>query len=155
MSEFPLETLVLGIVGTVTGAIALFISAWTYRKEAPHLKASVTECKHKITLSADAKSKTLYFWATLLIKNRGDRGTRITDSKISFSVGDKDYCYSKKYFRGIKPDTESKWVEAHDTIELSADFYEVYDGEEKNQIKCQLTLFHTHGITKADVTSTI
>jgi hypothetical protein len=155
MSEFPLETLVLGIIGTVTGAIALFISAWTYRNEAPHLKVTVKECKHKITLAADATNKTLYFWVTLLIKNQGDRGTRITDANISFNLGGKDYCFRKKYFRGTKPDAESRWVEAHDTIELSVDFYELYDGEEKNEIECKLTLFHTHGPSEAGATSRI
>lgn len=87
MTEYPLGTLILGIIGTITGTIALFISFWTYRKEAPHLKVSVTKCEHKLIPSSMSNSnvKTLNFWTTFQVKNLGDRGTRITDVGLTFT----------------------------------------------------------------------
>lgn len=63
----------------------------------------------------------------------------------------KPYTFKKKYIRDSKED--SVWVEAHDTLDFSADFYEVFDGEEKDQMECIFTLYHTHGPTTAEAVS--
>lgn len=142
--ELSTINLVLGIIGTITGVIALFISFWTLRKERPHLEVEVLECEHNFGMS---ESQTmLTFWVKFQIKNRGDRGTSINDIDLTFEDDEKEYCFKKQYFRG--QGGERRWVNAHDTIKIGADFYEPFEGSEKEQIECTFTLYHTHGAKK-------
>jgi len=152
MSEFSNINLVLGIVGTVTGISALFISYWTYRKENPHLKVSVLKCEHDFTLS-EGLAVTLTFWTGFEIKNTGDRGTSINDIGLLFRTDGLEYEWKKKYFRGPKVVSEKRWLEAHDTLKVEADFYDTYVGEEEEQIDCTFTIYHTHSSEKIRVIS--
>lgn len=152
MSEFSTVNLVLGIIGTITGAIALFISYWTYRKENPRLEVSVPKCEHDFALST-SQIKTISFWVTFQIKNLGDRGTSINDVDLSFKNDGKQYRLRKKYFRGLAVESERKWINAHETMDVEADFYETYEGKQKAQIECTFSVYHTHGAKKVTIIS--
>lgn len=152
MSEYSNINLVLGIVGTVTGIIALFISYWTYRKENPRLKVAVLKCEHDFTLS-DSQIKSVNFWATFQIKNIGDRGTSINDMGLLFRSNGREYHWKKKYFRGPNEVSEKRWIAAHDWDNIEADFYDTYEGTERKQIDCIFTIYHTHSSEKIRVVS--
>jgi hypothetical protein len=48
---------------------------------------------------------------------------------------------------------ESKWIEAHDNTDIGADFYNLYDSDEKDKLNCVFTVFHTHKPCKAKAVS--
>jgi hypothetical protein len=152
MSEFSNINLVLGIIGTITGAIALFISYWIYRKENPRLEMSVSKCEHDFTLST-SQVKTISFWVTFQIKNLGDRGTSINDVGLFFRSNGNHYRLKKRYFRGLTVESERKWINAHETMDIEADFYETYEGNDKTQIECTFSVYHTHGAKKVTTVS--
>jgi len=152
MSEFSAINLVLGIIGTVTGIMALFIHVWRIRKESPRLETKVLKCEHDFTVSK-SQIKTLSFWATFQIKNLGDRGTSINDMDIIFEDNGKEYRFKKQYFRGPREASQRRWINAHDTMDIEADFYETYEGNDKEQIDCIFTIYHTHGATKVKTVS--
>lgn len=152
MSEFSNFNLALGVIGTITGAIALFVSYWTYRKENPHLKVTVLKCEHAFTLST-SQTQSLSFWVDFEIRNVGDRGTSINDIGLLFRTDGVEYEWKKKYFRGLTSESQKRWLEAHDTLKIEADFYDVYVGEEKEQIKCTFTIYHTHPSEKIEALS--
>lgn len=144
MSEFSTINLVLGIIGTITGIMALLIHVWRMRRESPRLKAKVLKCKHDFTVSK-SKIKSISFWIEVQTKNLGDRGTSINDMDIAFEDNGKTYRLKKKYFRGRLKEQNKRWINAHDTIDIEAHFYETYEGNDKEQIDCTLTVYHTHG----------
>ena len=147
MSEYSSITLVLGIVGTITGIIALFISFWTARKENPRLKGKVLSCSHWYSV-AQNNVKMISFSSTLEIRNIGDRGTTINDADLTFWNRGKKYQFTKLYFRGDQALSKSRWIEAHQLVEIYPDFYQIFNGTEEEQIECQFQVFHTHGSIK-------
>jgi hypothetical protein len=147
MSEqFSIVNLVLGIIGTITGIIALFISYWTFRKESPHLETKLLKCEHDFAISK-SQAKTISFWTEFQIKNLGDRGTTVNDIGLTFVDDGKEYNFKKQYYRGRygTGETQRKWINAHETMSVEADFFEPYEGNERDQIECTFTLYHTHG----------
>ena len=84
MSEYPTINLLLGIIGTITGLFALFISLWSYWREKPKLKMEIIKSKHNYTHNPSEKQE-LNLWADFQVKNLGDRGTRINDVVLSFN----------------------------------------------------------------------
>ena len=152
MSEFSAINLVLGIVGTVTGIMALFIHFWRLRRERPRLETKVLQCKHDFTVSK-SQIKTISFWAGFQIKNLGDRGTSINDIDLTFMDNGKEYRFKKQYFRGLRKESERRWLNAHDTIDIEADFYDTFEGNDKEQIDCTFTIYHTHGSQTAKTIS--
>jgi hypothetical protein len=149
MSEYSSITLVLGIVGTITGIIALFISFWTARKENPRLRGKVLTCEHWYPVS-EKNVKMISVFPTLEIRNIGDRGTTINDVDLSFWNSGKKYQFRKLYFRGEQAQSQRRWIEAHQLVVLEPDFSEAFDGTEEKQIECQFRVFHTHGAIKAE-----
>jgi len=151
MSEFSNINIALGIIGTVTGAIALFISWWTLRKESPRLRMTVLKCEHSIKVSTN-QVKTITFWVEIQIKNIGDRHTSVYDMSLAFEDNWNKYSFKKNYFRDIPSQEQRILVPAHDVVHVKADFYERYEGNDKEQIKCTLTMYHTH---KTEVVETV
>ena len=135
-------SITLSIIGAITGIIALFISYWTYRQANPRLEVTITKCKHNYENQSDGKQ--IIFWTQFQVKNFGDRGTRINDIGPLFKIGERAYNFKKQYFRGNRSD-QTRWVEAHDTITLEADFVETYNDQELKKIPCTFTIFQTHG----------
>jgi hypothetical protein len=142
MSEFFSFNL-LGFIGTITGVLALLITYRTYAKQKPNLKIKNAECKHNYTVSA-SQIRHINFWAKFQVHNIGDKGTRINDIVLSFTNSGEKHDLHKKYFRGLANEAESIWVEAHDTKEINADFYEDFQGNEQNRINCIFTILDTH-----------
>lgn len=142
MSEISNINIVLGILGTVTGAIALFVSWWTLRKESPRLRMTVLKCEHSIKVQTN-RVRTITFWAEVQVKNVGDRHTSVYDMSLAFEDNGNKYSFKKSYFRDL-PSQERILIPAHDVVNIRADFYERYEGNDKEQIKCTLTIYHTH-----------
>jgi hypothetical protein len=159
LSEYPAITLVLGLIGTVTGIIALLISYWTYRKEKPNLETEVLSLTHNFTPTS-SNGKHINFWVRFRLKNLGDRGTRINDIGLSFKINEHEYDLKANEIREVTPDGLLKagpdFIEAHDTLVIEADFYRTYEGkDEQEKIDCKFTLFHTHGSYDFKTTSTL
>lgn len=150
MSEFSNINIALGIIGTVTGAIALFISWWTLRKESPRLRMIVLRCEHSIKVQT-SDVRTIAFWVEVQMRNVGDRHTSVYDMSLAFEDNGNKYSFKKGYFRDI-PSQERMLVPAHDVVHVKADFYERYEGNDKEQIKCTLAIYHTH---KTEVVETV
>lgn len=157
MSEF-LNVNLLGIIGTVTGIIALVISYRTYSKQKPNLKVKVTNCEHKIYFESAIQHRAINLWAKFHLKNVGDRGTSIDDIGLSFTVDGKKYQFHKKYFGSptialelpevlehlVEERSKSEWIEANEIRDIEANFIEQFDGTEENQIACVFTIYNTH-----------
>ncbi len=147
MSEYSNMNLVLGIIGTVTGIIALFISWWTLRRERPRLKVSVQSCEHHFTNPAPSL-KNVSFWVKFQIRNVGDRGTTIIDVGLTLD----DY-WEKGHFKKLFWYANEKliedgkiWLNAHDVVDIRADFVAIdYPSEDKDLLGCTFVIYHTHG----------
>ena len=101
---------------------------------------NVTGCQHKFAVSKS--QKFIEFFAEFHICNVGDRGTRVNDIGLSFRVGEKEYQMKKSgYWNGTG---ESKWIDAHDNADIDANFYAEYESDEKDQLDCVFTIYHTH-----------
>lgn len=153
MIEFSTINLVLGIIGTVTGIMALFIHFWRLRRENPRLATNVLKCEHDFTVS-QPQTKTILFWAGFQINNRGDRGTSINDVDLVFVNKGKEYRLKKQYFRDVPikepryvsmKEPQRIWISPHVTIDALADFWGIYEGDDEDQIECAFTIHHTHG----------
>jgi hypothetical protein len=151
MSESPIG-LVLGIIGTVTGIFALFISYWTYRKAKPHLKLKVTKCVHEFMFSR-SQVKHITFWSFFQIRNLGDRGTRIREVELTFKIGTKKYTLRKYEPREKLEHEQTIWVEAHDTALVGAYFTTPFDSNEEERIECTFITYHTHGVNRINAVS--
>lgn len=151
MSEnINVANLVLGIVGTITGAIALFVSYWTLRKENPKLKIRALKCEHNVRVSTN-NIKTLSFWTELQIKNVGDRGTSINDAEIEFEVNGRRYTFKKQYF--VNAAAKNIWVNPHETTYVEVQFWEAYDGADLENLDCTLKVYDTHRCMNVAVNS--
>jgi len=150
MSEFSNFNLALGVIGTITGAIALFISGWTLRKESPRLRMTVLKCEHSIKVQTN-QVRTITFWVEIQVRNIGDRHTSVYDMSLAFEDNGNKYSFKKGYFRDI-PSQGHILIPAHGVVNIRADFYERYEGNDKEQIKCTLAIYHTH---KTEVVETV
>jgi len=153
MSEaIGIANLVLGIVGTVTGSIAIIIHYWRLRRENPRLEVKVLECMHDFEISP-RQVKTISFWTTFEIRNLGDRGTTVNEIELDFLDNGREYRFKKQYFRGLRTESESRWINAHEIINIDADFYDRFEGNDREQIECTFTIYHTHGAKTAQCIS--
>lgn len=151
MSDFSVVNLVLGIIGTVTGIIALFIHFWKLRRESPRLKIEVLKCEHDF----EEKKKTVSFWVDLQVKNLGDRGTSRYGMDLTFEDNGKERRLEMVHYgRYTVNDIKQKgWISPHETIKISETVYARYEGDKKEQIDCTLTIYHTHGAEKVKTVS--
>ena len=149
MSEF-LNANWLGIIAVITGIPAIFISVYNLRKEKPNLKVSVTECKHSFTPSRVVYGKKdINFRVIFHIRNVGDRGTRISDMNLSFTVDGESYNIRRPLFGANNLiDTTTRWIEAWDNTDITAQFCSEYKSAEKDQLSCTFTIYHTHNPCK-------
>jgi hypothetical protein len=153
LTEFSNVSSILGIIGTITGIIALFISYWTFRAERPRLTAKVLECKHSYSM-VEGK-KRINFFTTLEISNRGDRGTTINEVEVNFEIEGKKYSIKKDYFRGQKVESKRRWINPHEIIEVEPDFSKEFGMAETTKINSTFNIYHTHGSLKTKSVSEI
>lgn len=148
-NNLSFASLVLGLIGTITGIIALFIHFWKLRKENPRIKVEVLKCEHDF----EEKRNQVSFWAKFQIRNLGDRGTSINDVNLAFVSDDQEHCLKKRYFRGRREHSQRRWINPHETIDLEVDFYEKYQGQVKERINCTFSIFHTHRVETVEAIS--
>ena len=139
-NDLSIANLVLGLIGTITGIMALFIHFWKLRKENPRIKAKVLQCEHDF----EPKRNQMSFWTKFQIRNLGDRGTSINDVELVFMSNAQEYRLKRQYFRGRREKSQRRWINPHETIDLEADFYDEYRGEVRDRINCTFILYHTH-----------
>jgi hypothetical protein len=151
LSETSNINTVLGILGILTGTIALFISWWNLRKERPRLRITVLKCEHSIKLQTN-QVRTITFWVEIQIKNIGDRHTSVYDMSLAFQDNGNKYSFKKDYFRDMPPQEQRILIPAHDVVNVAADFYQRYQGNDKEQFGCTLAIYHTH---KTEVVKTV
>lgn len=153
-----LANLVLGIIGTITGSIAIILHFWRLRKESPHLKIKVSECKHIFT-ETRKRETVISFEVDFHIKNLGDRGTSINDAELTLEEDGKKYLLKKQSFRvedSVSREGwmgDRKWISPHETTDMTADFWIRYEGEKREEIDCTLTIYHTHGAERVKAVS--
>jgi hypothetical protein len=135
--------LVLGIIGTITGIIGLFIHFWRFRRENPRIEVKALGCEHSI----ESERSQISFWATFQMKNLGDRGTSINDVDLVFVSDNKEHLLKKILFRPMEY-SQRRWIDPHETIDLGADYLGKYEGEVKEKINCTFLIYHTHGRKK-------
>ncbi|MHA2052848.1 MAG: hypothetical protein ACW99F_04535 [Candidatus Hodarchaeales archaeon] len=155
MSEF-FNVNLLGIIGTVTGILALLISWRTFSKQKPNLKIKIAKCEHNYPNLADkTKKKDIHFIAKFQVKNTGDRGTKIDKIALSFKSNDKKYKldeinplsdFSDMINISVKSTNQNsdRWIKAHDATDIWARFSSLFEGLEENQIDCTFHISDTH-----------
>lgn len=155
MSEL-LNVSILGIIGTVTGILALLISWRLYSKQKPNIKIKVVKCEHNFpNLSEKNKTRDIRFWTKFQVKNVGDRGTKINAITLSFKTNGKEYHLKERNLQDelsdllsvmVKstPKNSDRWIKSHDTSDVGADFDSLFDGPEENQFECTFTICDTH-----------
>jgi len=149
MNDVEVVSLVLGIIGTVTGIVALSLHYWKLRRETPRLKTEVLRCEHDF----EEEKKTLSFWADLQIRNLGDRGTDILGIDLAFEDDEQKHNLKLEYQSPVFEDDLIKWIRPHETIEKSQTAFTIYEGDVKEQIDCTFTIYHTHGAEKVEAVS--
>ena len=141
--------LVLGIVGTVTGIVALSVHFWRLRRESPRLKIEVLKCEHDF----EEEKKTLSFWAELQIRNLGDRGTDILDIDLTFKNDEQEHSLRMEHHGELFEGDLERWIHPHETIKKSKTTFIRYEGDIKERIDCTLIIYHTHGAEKVKAVS--
>jgi len=149
MNEIEVLNLVLGIIGTITGIVALSVHFLRLRRENPRLKIEVLKCEHDF----EEEKKTLSFWAELQIRNLGDRGTDILGVDLTFEDDEQEHNLRMEHHGELYEDDLKRWIHPHQTIEKSLTTFTKYEGDIKERINCTLTIYHTHGAEKAKVIS--
>jgi hypothetical protein len=154
MSEF-FNVSLLGIIGTATGIAALLISYRTYSKQKPNLKIKVTKCVHDFPNPVrEPQAKDINFWTNFQIKNVGDRGTRIENIVLSFTINAKNYHVKETNrlselseitrFQLQTSQNGNRWIKAHDTVDIGSHFNISYTGTEESNIECVFDVYDTH-----------
>ena len=148
--EWLTSTSVLGIIGAITGSLSLLIHFLNLKMAKPHLNIGLTECHHEY-FAKEEGTLALYFTPILKIDNTGDRGTTFSEIRMVLTIHNKEYTKVEKEL--------DKKVKAHDTIVLNQgySFFErvIRKSKQQRNIKCSITIVHTHGKETIDGTSKI
>lgn len=149
MVDVEVVNLVLGIIGTVTGILALSAHFWRLKRESPRLKTEVLKCEHDF----EEDKKRLSFWADLQIRNLGDRGTDMLGIDLAFEDDKQEYNLKLDCQQPVFEDDLIMWIRPHETMKKFQTAFTTYDGDVKEQIGCTLTIYHTHGAEKVKAVS--
>ncbi|MCW4030277.1 MAG: hypothetical protein NWE92_11595 [Candidatus Bathyarchaeota archaeon] len=145
MSEYPIINLALGIIGTITGVIALFISYWTHSQEKPILKVKVKSLTHEQGINPSV----IKFHFEFLLSNKGNRPTTLNEIQLTFLHKGKKYSVNKEIRNVMRlEDNEPARVQAEAcqtiTDYIWFDFYSDEIKEIIEKIPCEFKIFHTH-----------
>lgn len=154
MSEFPPFNLALGIIGTITGVIALLVSYWTYRNAKPRLVVTAKRAEHII----DKKfPKRIGFTFVFTINNHGDRGTTLNEIEMSYVDNGKVHSQKKEIKDGyamLINDVRKVNVNPHETIDRLILFDDdSIEEPPKVTMDYSFIIYHTHGAYPFNVTS--
>ena len=149
--SMDLVNLTLGIVGTTAGIVSLAVHLWRLKREKPSLVLRSVSCTHEY----EKETMALSFLCELEIRNLGDRGTNILGVDLKFDYKNTEY--------GIKTITQDeddtkvdlKWIRPHETIRITQIAITRFSELPQKQIKCNFTLYHTHGAEELKATSTL
>ena len=142
--------LILGIIGTVTGILALVIHIIKLSREKPHLQVELIDCHHLFNPEKEPSTRwIMYFFPHFRIANLGDRSTTVSNIEVLFKINDKEYS-TPKGANYLSPTR----IDAHDTVDIQPQIYS-YDETIKEQklIDAVFTIHHTHGKEKIKCTS--
>lgn len=128
---FTIE-LVLGIIGTLTGIMALILHFIRLQREKPRLKVMVNRCKHYTPSSM--KDKVSKLRVEFQIHNIGDRGTQLSKLELSFEMGSKIWSGSNAL---------DLVIEAHRSSVIDQIFFFDFPFTEQ-VLQCTFSLYHTH-----------
>jgi hypothetical protein len=148
-------TQILGLIGTITGALALLISYRTYTNARPNLKVKVKKIEHYSDSFIEEKNMTIA--TRLAISNCGDRPTTLNEIEAQFTQEGKQYKFKEEFLRTVTDGEENIGyskisVEPHETT----DEYVYLKGLVSiipQEIICNFRIYHTHGICSFRATS--
>ena len=142
-------SLVLGVIGAITGVSSLLIHCYTVLEKRPRIRATIQKLEH------DTVSGKANFWTELEIVNLGNRRININDLDVSLRTMGKSYRPVRLYFKGYSFDQTKKtrWIEPHEAANAEADFSGNLIGRTPRRIRCIITLHHTYGTEKLRATS--
>jgi hypothetical protein len=154
----------IGIITVIVTVATLYFSYKSYKSREPDLSIKVTHCQHDFPkILRKGQVKDINFNLRFEVTNKGDRGTRIKDIVLSFVVKEKNYQINetnltKDMWDIIKlPELQTadpdKWIGAHDTRPMVANFNSPFDGPEENQIECVFTIADVHKVHTLKATS--
>lgn len=140
----------LGVIGTITGALALLISYRTYANARPNLKVKVKKIEHYRETYLEEKMKKIVIATQLSISNCGDRPTTLNEIEVQFTHDGKQYKFKEEILRIGTDGEENTYhskisVEPHETT----DEYQYFKGFVPSippEIICNFRIYHTHGI---------
>lgn len=144
-------TPILGLIGTITGVLALLISYRTYASAKPKLNVTVKKCEHLYDKLTQEKSEKIIINSQLSISNVGDRRTTLNETEIQFVHDGKNYAFKKEFKRTVYDDDNNELgfskvsIDPHETINEYLYFDGLVEGNEQEKIACGFKIFHTHG----------
>lgn len=130
--EWLTPALVLGVIGTTTGVLALILHFLRFRRERPDLKVDVIDCRHRASAQVSTNLNIKY-----TVHNKGDRGTQLY--RIEASATD---------FKGKKHHVSkelSQHINASDSLTLSDSLFFKPHFQYREIMNCSFKLHHTHG----------
>ena len=143
-------TQALGVVGTITGVLALLVSYRTYTNAKPKLKVTVKKCEHYYRF--EKNSEKININPQLSISNCGDGGTTLNEIEIQFMQDGKRYKLKKDIVREVMDDDNEILgvakisMNPHETINEFVYFEGFVKGKWQEKIDCKFKIFHTHGV---------
>jgi hypothetical protein len=156
MSEYAGITIILGVVGTLTGGFALIISGLTYYYDKPHLSIDVKRFEHT------QMGNTLMindFYIVFDVKNSGNRSTTLNELELSFVDSKNVYSTREEIQEGLYTDPIRGMIkvdiEAGKTKERTLFFNSAHFELKQimEEIPCHLTLYHTYKAVKFNAIS--
>jgi len=125
----------------------------TYRRQEPRLTIEVKKCIHNYK-EVKPNVKELVIYSFFQISNKGDRRTKLLKVQFVYWIVGKKHKLRTAFIENNQVIPEStKWVEAHDIINVGTYSAETTANGEKEKIECIFTIFHTHGAKEVKTTS--
>ena len=147
--NIDLVNLTLGIIGTLSGVIALTVHLWRLKRENPHLELKVLKCEH----SFEKETNAISFWSEIELRNLGDRGTNLLGTDLMFEYNKKGYTLKMTNQEQDIEDNSIRWIRPHETLRTLQTTFSKFEVKPRKEIECTFTIYHTHGAEKVKAKS--